>query len=113
MATIIEITTRLRVLAAEVGGDHHTNKETEKLLNEIARELEDINVNLSIVINKAVAEMDAKYTGVSEQYRFLTLKERNIKEHADKHLAKQTDGSDISKTANVMQSIAGKISGEK
>ena len=112
MATIIEITTRLRALAAEVGGDHHTNKETEKLLNEIARELDDINVNMSIDINKAVAKMDAKYTGVSERYRFLVLKERNIKEHADKHLDKQTDGSDISKTANVMQSIAEKISGE-
>ena len=84
MATIIEITTRLRTLAAEVGGDHHTNKETEELLNEIASELENINVSMSIDINKAVAEMDAKYTGVTERYRFLTLKERNIKEHADR-----------------------------
>ena len=112
MATIIEITTRLRVLAAEVGGDHHTNKETEKLLNEIARELDDINVNMSIDINKAVAEMDAKYTGVSEQYRFLTLKEKNIQEHANKHLDIQTNKSDMLRTAKVMQSIAEKMSGD-
>ena len=84
MDTINDIATKLRMLAAEVGGDHHTNKETEKILNELAKDLDNVNINLSIDINKAISDIDAKYTGVSEQYRFLTLRQRNIKENEEK-----------------------------
>lgn len=83
MNTINDIATKLRMLAAEVGGDHHTNKETEKLLEELAKDLDDININLSIDINKAISDIDAKYTGVTEQSRFITLRQRNIKENEE------------------------------
>lgn len=84
--TIEDIATKMRMLAYEIGGNHHSPKEAEKILIELADELSEVNINMSIKLNKCLNEVDDKFTGISENYRFIHLRQKNIKE--------QTDGND-------------------
>lgn len=78
--TIDELAGKMKMLAAEIGGNHHTPKEAEKILKDLADELDDININMSLMLNECLKEADNVFTGVSERSRWLTLKERSYKE---------------------------------
>lgn len=78
--TIDEVAGKMKMLAAEIGGNHHSPKEAEKILKELAYELDDININMSLALNECLKEADNVFTGVTESYRRLTLKERSYKE---------------------------------
>lgn len=73
MTTLNDIATELNVLAAEVGGDHHTNKETEKLLREISFELFD----LAFEIRKS-ADIVLPFLGISDRAYKSLLRRENI-----------------------------------
>ena len=81
--TIEDIAAEMRKLAMEIGGEHHSPKEAEKLLNDLADELAEININMSIKLNKCLKEVDDDFTGVTDGYRFLYLRQKNIKELTD------------------------------
>lgn len=76
--TIENIATKMRMLAAEIGGNHHSPKEAEKLLAELADDLSEVNINMSIKLHSAVNEID-EITGISDRYRFWYQKAKNIK----------------------------------
>jgi len=75
--SIEDIATKMRMLAYEIGGSHHSPKEAEKILIELADELSDINVNMSIKLHA----VDKQFTGVTENYRNIYLRQENIKEN--------------------------------
>jgi hypothetical protein len=81
---IERIVVEMRRLAAEIGGNHHTPEEAEKLLYKLSDELCETNVNMSIKLNQVIAEVDAEYTGVSEVYRYLYLRQKSIDELSKK-----------------------------
>lgn len=82
--TINEVACKMKMLAAEIGGNHHSPKEAEKILKELAYELDDININMSLMLNGCLKETDNVFTGVTESYRRLTLKERSYKRNDKK-----------------------------
>ena len=69
MTDLNEIATNLRRYAAECGGEHHTPKEIEKYLNEVANEINEIAYQTTVLI-----EDSRQYLGVSN--RFFELMER-------------------------------------
>ena len=74
MTTLNDIATKLNVLAAEVGGDHVPNKETEKQLREISKEVFD----LAFEIRKSVDTV-LPYLGISDRTYKSLLRQENIK----------------------------------
>lgn len=76
--TIENIATKMRVLASEIGGNHHSAKEAEDLLNKLADELSEVNMNISIRLHNAIDEADG-LMGINDSYRFLYRKQKNMK----------------------------------
>ena len=81
--TIENRVTKMRMLASEIGGEHHTPKEAEKLLNELADELSETNIQMSIKLHKCLEEIDNDYSDIDDCARFLYLRQKNIKELTD------------------------------
>lgn len=81
--SIENIATKMRVLASEIGGNHHSLEEAEDLLNKLADELSEINMNMSIRLHDAIDEVDG-LAGINDRYRFLYLRQKNIKENEDR-----------------------------
>lgn len=73
MTTLNDIATKLNVLAAEVGGDHIQNKETEKRLREISEEVFD----LAFEIRKS-ADIVLPFLGISDRSYKSLLRLENI-----------------------------------
>lgn len=46
------IATDMRMLAAEIGGDHHSNKESEKLLLDLAGRLDKVGHDTILLIDR-------------------------------------------------------------
>lgn len=80
--TIENIATKMRVLASEIGGNHHSLEEAEDLLNKLADELSEVNMNMSIRLHNAIDEADG-LSGINDSYRFLYQRQKNIKENED------------------------------
>lgn len=80
--TIENIATKMRVLASEIGGNHHSSEEAEDLLNKLADELSEVNMNISIRLHDAINEADG-LSGINDSYRFLYRRQKNIKEIED------------------------------
>lgn len=80
--TIENIATKMRVLASEIGGNHYSPEEAEKLLNILADELSEANMIMSIQLHKAMKFADA-LSGIDDSYRFLYQRQKNIKENED------------------------------
>lgn len=78
--TIENIATKMRVLASEIGGNHHSPEEAEKILNVLADELSEANMIMSIHLHKTLKLADA-LSGIDDSYRFLYQRQKNIKEH--------------------------------
>lgn len=91
--TIENVITKMRRLAWEIGGNHHSLQEAEQLLINLADQLSEININMSIQLNDALNEVDDQYTGVSKEYRFLTKRQKNIEELANRK--KDQEASEI------------------
>ena len=49
---INNIATDMRMLAAEIGGDHHSNKEAEKLLLDLAKRLDKVGYDTILLIDR-------------------------------------------------------------
>lgn len=49
---INNIATDMRMLAAEIGGDHHSNKESEKLLLGLAQRLDKVGYDTILLIDR-------------------------------------------------------------
>lgn len=79
---IENIATKMRVLASEIGGNHHSLKEAEDLLNKLADELSEVNMNMSIILHNAIDEAD-ELSGIYDSYRFLYQRQKNMKEIED------------------------------
>lgn len=73
MTSLNDIATELNILAAEVGGDHVTNKETEKRLREISEEVFD----LAFEIRKS-ADIVLPFLGISDRAYKSLLRRENI-----------------------------------
>ena len=76
--SIENIATKMRVLASEIGGNHHSLEEAQDLLNKLADELSEANMNLSIRLHDAINEADG-LLGIDDNYRFLYQRQKNIK----------------------------------
>lgn len=81
--TIENIAKKMRVLANEIGGEHHSPKEAEQLLNELADELSETNIQMSIKLHKCLEEIDNDYSDIDDDFRLLYLRQKNIKEFSD------------------------------
>ena len=77
MKNIEQIATDMRCLAQEIGGEHHTFKESERLLKELADELSNVNMEFSLKIHE-LFDKDDVYTGITDNARFDERKQRNI-----------------------------------
>ena len=77
--TIENIATKMRTLASEIGGNHHSLEEAQDLLNKLADELSEVNMNMSIRLHDAIKEADG-LSGINDSYRFLYQRQKNIKE---------------------------------
>jgi hypothetical protein len=83
METSIEsVATRMRMLAAEIGGNHHSAKEAEELLNGLANELSEINMQMSLKLHQCLDRVD-DYAGIYDSYRETYIRQENIKKHAE------------------------------
>ncbi len=80
--TIENIATKMRVLASEIGGNHHSLEEAEDLLNKLADELSEVNMDMSIRLHNAIDEADG-LSGINDNYRFIYKRQKNIKENED------------------------------
>lgn len=78
--SIENIATKMRALASEIGGNHHSPEEAQDLLNKLADELSEVNMNISIRLHDAIDEADG-LLGVDDSYRFLYQRQKNIKEN--------------------------------
>lgn len=90
--TIENVATKMRRLAWEIGGNHHSLQEAEQLLLDLADQLSEININMSIKLNDALKEVDDQYTGVSKEYRFLTKRQKNIEDLANRNKDQEAAG---------------------
>ena len=82
--SIENIATKMRVLASEIGGNHHSLEEAQDLLNELADDLSEVNMNISIRLHDAINEADG-LLGINDSYRFLYQRHKNIKENENVH----------------------------
>jgi len=80
--TIENIATKMRVLASEIGGNHHSPEEAQDLLNDLADQLSEVNMNISIKLHDTISEADG-LLGINNSYRFLYQRQKNIKENED------------------------------
>jgi len=80
--SIENIATKMRVLASEIGGNHHSPEEAQDLLNKLADELSEVNMNISIRLHDAINEAD-RLSGINDCYRLLYQRQKNIKENED------------------------------
>ena len=80
--SIENIATKMRTLAFEIGGNHHSSEEAQDLLNKLADELSEVNMNISIRLHDAINEADG-LLGINDNYRFLYQRQKNIKENKD------------------------------
>ncbi len=80
--SIENIATKMRTLASEIGGNHHSSEEAEDLLNKLADELSEVNMNISIRLHDAIKEADG-LLGINDSYRFLYQRQKNIKENGN------------------------------
>ena len=80
--SIEHIATKMRILASEIGGNHHSLEEAEDLLNKLADELCEVNMNMSIRLHDAINEADG-LSGINDSYRFLYRRQKNIKKKED------------------------------
>lgn len=78
--SIENIATKMRALASEIGGNHFSPKEAEKILNVLADDLSEVNMNISIRLHDAINEADG-LLGIDDSYRFLYQRQKNIKEN--------------------------------
>ncbi len=78
--TIENIAIQMRVLASEIGGNHHSPKEAQDLLNKLADELSEVNMNISIKLHDTINQAD-ELLGIGDDYRFLYQRQKNIKEN--------------------------------
>ena len=78
--TIENIATKMRALASEIGGNHHSPEEAQDLLNKLADELSEVNMNISIRLHNAIDEADG-LLGINDSYRFSYQRQKNIKEN--------------------------------
>ena len=78
--SIENIATKMRALASEIGGNHHSLEEAQDLLNELADDLSEVNMNISIRLHDAINEADG-LLGINDSYRFLYQRHKNIKEN--------------------------------
>ena len=78
--SIENIATKMRVLASEIGGNHYSLEESQDLLNKLADELSEVNMNISIRLHDAMNEADG-LLGIDDSYRFLYQRQKNIKEN--------------------------------
>ena len=80
--TIENIATKMRTLASEIGGNHHSPKEAEKILNVLADELSEVNMNISIILHGGINKTD-ELLGINDIYRFLYQKQKNVKAESE------------------------------
>lgn len=78
--SIENIATKMRALASEIGGNHHSPEEAQDLLNKLADELSEVNMNISIRLHDAIDEADG-LLDIDDSYRFLYQRQKNIKEN--------------------------------
>ena len=78
--SIENIATKMRALASEIGGKHHSPEEAQDLLNKLADELSEVNMNISIRLHNAIDEADG-LLGINDSYRFSYQRQKNIKEN--------------------------------
>lgn len=80
--SIENIATKMRALASEIRGNHHSPEEAQDLLNKLADELSEVNMNIFIRLHDAIDEADG-LLGIDDSYRFLYQRQKNIKENED------------------------------
>ena len=76
MTTLNDISTKLNVLASEVGGCHLSNEEIEEALHNISKEV----FNLAFEIRKN-ADVILPFLGISENVYRILLRKENIKQN--------------------------------
>lgn len=80
--TIEDIATNMRMLADEIGGNHHTNKESEEILNKLANLLSTYNMQ-TIVSVESMKNRVMENTGIGDRYLRMFLRQENIKKNAE------------------------------
>lgn len=80
--TIEDIATNMRMLASEIGGNHHTNKESEEILNKLADMLSTSNIQIALTID-AMKNQVKENTGIRDEHLRLFLRQQNIKKNAE------------------------------
>lgn len=76
MATLNDISTKLNVLASEVGGGHLSNEKIEETLRDISKEVFD----LAFKIRKS-ADAVLPFLGISEYTYGILLRQENIEQN--------------------------------
>lgn len=75
---INEICTELRVYAAECGGEHHTPKEIEAKLKELAEELQQIAYDMKAA-GLGYAKVNESFTGITNEHYRLYMAAESFK----------------------------------
>lgn len=78
--TIEDIATNMRMLASEIGGNHHTNKESEEILNNLADMLSTSNMQIALMVD-AMKNQVKENTGIRDEHLRLFLRQQNIKKN--------------------------------
>ena len=64
---LLKIAGRIRRIANEVAGNHHSPEETESLLLNIADELDDIAINTADIMARATTDVVYGKMGISQE----------------------------------------------
>lgn len=86
--TLNEISVRMKVLADECGGNHHTGKETEEILNSLARELDNVALAITVATDSHYVKI-REFTGRTERCVRIFLREENIRQNAERFKEKE------------------------
>ena len=83
--TIEDIATNMRILASEIGGNHHTNKGAEEILNKLADMLSTSNMQIALILDTMMNQVKEN-TGIRDEYLRMFLRQQNIKKNSEDKL---------------------------
>lgn len=92
--TLNEISVRMKVLADECGGNHHTGKEAEEILNSLARELDDVALAITVATDAHYAKV-RECTGRTEWSVREFLRQENIRQNAERFKESTDESKDV------------------
>jgi hypothetical protein len=82
MTTLNDISTKLNILASEVGGGHLSNEKIEETLRDISKEVFD----LAFKIRKS-ADIVLPFLGISERTYRILLRQENIEQNSRREVS--------------------------